>query len=85
MKTYYANFNANNGTRLSSDLEDTNLARIIKTIRDIAEGNRFADGNCSWAVYEQDDDCMRCVAAGGYNACGGRYRVKDAELKWMTY
>ena len=39
---YYANFN-NNGTRLQNPLEDTNLKRITKAIKEIAKGQIFCD------------------------------------------
>lgn len=40
---YYANFNVNNGTRLQNPLEDTNLKRITKEIKDMAKGQIFCD------------------------------------------
>lgn len=46
MTTYYANFNANNGTRFQNPIKDTNLKRIIKSIRETAEGERFANNEC---------------------------------------
>lgn len=58
---YYANFTANNGTSMIEPLEDTNKARIIKSIRKIANGNRFAGNTCRWHVC---DETGKTVAAG---------------------
>lgn len=40
---YYANFNVNNGTRLQNPLEDTNLKRITKEVKEYACGQIFCD------------------------------------------
>lgn len=58
---YYANFTANNGTSLIEPLEDTNKARIIKSIREIANGERFAGNTCRWHV---SDETHQIIAAG---------------------
>ena len=45
MKTkYYANFSANNGTTMANPIKDTDKARILKTIREIAKDST-ATGN----------------------------------------
>ena len=78
MKTYKANFNANNGTRFMKPIEDTNLSRIIKSVRETAEGNRFANSECSWTVWvDSDDGRSEVVAAGGMRSTGSRYRITD--------
>ena len=69
---YFANYNANNGTSLLNDLCDTNLRRITKDIRDIAEGNRYDGNECRWRV---TDETGRELAAGGMDRNGCRYRT----------
>lgn len=83
MTKYYANYNANNGTRFNKPIEDTNLKRIIKDIREIAEGNRFANNECSWSVWVVDEsrpDGCKYLAMGGMYSNGQRYRVSLSEL-----
>lgn len=86
MTTYYANFNANNGTRFQNPIKDTNLKRIIKSIRETAEGERFANNECLWSVWIEDDPFLgacRCVAKGGMHSNGQRYRVSLSDLAYM--
>ena len=86
MKTYYANFNANNGTHFQKPIEDTNLKRIIKSVRETAEGERFANNECGWSVWIEDEsrrDGCRYVAMGGMYSNGKRYRVSPSELMYM--
>lgn len=40
---YYANFSVNNGTSLRDPLEDTNLKRITKEIKEMAKGQIFCN------------------------------------------
>lgn len=83
MATYYANFNANNGTRFQKPIEDTNLKRIIKSVRETAEGERFANNECSWSVWVEDESRSsgcRYLAAGGMYSNGRRYRVPLSDL-----
>ena len=68
---YYANFSANNGTHMMTPIEDSNKSRIIKSIRNIANGNRFDGGECAWSVWDQND---KVVAKGGTLSDGTRYR-----------
>lgn len=85
-KIYKANFLANNGTRFENPIEDSNLERIIKSIRQTAEGERFDKNTCSWSVWVDDESTLegyRMVAAGGMGADGVRYRVKGNDLKWL--
>lgn len=52
MKTkYYANFSAKNGTKMANPIKDTDKARTLKTIREIAKDSR-ATGNAVdfWVV-----------------------------------
>ena len=74
MKTYQANFYANNGTRFIKPIEDTNLKRIIKSVRETAEGERFLGNECSWSVWIKESD--EEVASGGVCSNGMRYRTK---------
>lgn len=80
MKTYKANFKANNGTRFMNPIEGTNLKKIIKDIREIAEGERFEGNECSWWVYTEEDGRDTAVAAGGMMSDGTRYRIPDHSL-----
>lgn len=85
-KIYKANFLANNGTRFEKPIEDSNLERIIKSIRHTAEGERFDKNTCSWSVWVEDESTTegyRMVASGGMNVNGVRYRVKGNDLKWL--
>lgn len=74
MKTYYANYNANNGTRFSEDITGTNKAKLIAEIREIAEGSRYEGSECTWMV-KDDKGCI--VAMGGCDCKGRRYRRED--------
>lgn len=83
MKTYYANFWANNGTHYNTPITDTNKAKIISDIKEIAKGERFA-GNCaSWKVWYKDADENICVAAGYFDEHGRSHLYKGDELYWM--
>ena len=77
---YHANFNANNGTHWMYDEFSNNKNKLIASVRETAEGERFANGECSWSVYETSTG--RCVAAGGMHNNGRRYRVPEDELCW---
>lgn len=81
---YKANFSANNGTSLRTPIEGNNLKEIIKTIRRIANAERFANNSCTWNVWI-DTPTMgyKVIAAGGTNSDGKYYRVEESELKWM--
>ena len=84
--TYKANFLANNGTRFEKPIEDSNLERIIKSVRYTAEGERFDKNTCSWSVWVDDESTTegyRMVAAGGMDVNGVRYRVRGNDLKWL--
>ena len=86
MTTYYANYNANNGTCFREPIEGTNLKRIIKDIREIAEGNRFVHNECKWSVWVKDESRpygVRYLAMGGVRSNGQRYRVQLSELIHM--
>lgn len=60
MRKYFANFNSN-GTSLMQPLEDTNRNRIIKDIRECAEGNCYDNNSVRWWVEDEDG---REVASG---------------------
>lgn len=76
-KTYYANYMTNDGTHLLHDLTDHNKAKLVKHIRDIAEGATYTNSACAWSVY---DESGTCVAMGGTWSRGGRWRVKAEHL-----
>lgn len=69
---YQANYVANGSTRNAKPYTDTNLQRLIKDIREIAEGETFAGGCCSWHI---TDESEHIVASGGTNG-GRRFRTK---------
>ena len=71
---YEACFRANNFSICSSFYYYNDKKTAIKEIREMAEGNRFADGDCSWNVYLKDKNL--CVAAGGMTSTGRRYRLE---------
>ena len=78
MKTYFANFSANNGTCFRTPIKGTNKKELIQRIRSIAEAERFAGNECSWAVWlddENDEDECNVIAKGGMLANGMRYRI----------
>lgn len=78
---YYANFNANNGTHLAKDIIDTNKKRIIQTISQIANENRFDNNTCCWNVY---DERGKNVAAGYTLPNGQRCRIPDNDLQYFN-
>lgn len=53
---YYANFNVNNGNRLSECLTDTNKFRHWKIIKDLAKAECFKNSIGSVWVYRSSDD-----------------------------
>ena len=72
---YFANFNANNGTRLMHDRLSNNKRKLEKSIRESAEAHRYQGNECSWSVYECKTG--KCIAAGGMTRYGTRYRHHD--------
>ena len=59
---YYANFNVNNGTRLQNPLEDTNLKRITKSIKEMACGQIFCEPTnvgSFWVENEKGEEVTR--------------------------
>lgn len=78
MKNYQANFSANNGTSFETPIKGTNKKELIQRIRSIAEAERFAGNECSWAVWlddENNEDEYNIIAKGGMLANGMRYRI----------
>ena len=71
---YEACFRANNYSVCSGFYYFNNKKKAIKEIREMAEGNRFSDGDCNWVVYLTDKDIR--VAAGGMTRDGRRYRLE---------
>lgn len=78
---YYANFNANNGTHNTEDITDTNKARIIKTIRRIANANRFTGNTCNWTVKNEKG---QCIAAGFTDSDEKEHRINKYDLKYYN-
>lgn len=74
MKTYYANFYANNGTRWAKPITSNNKKELIKDIRKTAEGERFFNNECSWEVWTYEGDREVTIARGGITSWGKRYR-----------
>ena len=77
---YYANFWANNGTSWMRPEEHTNKKTLIKHVRKIAEGERFAGNGCSWMVWDENE---RIVAAGGTDRMGRRFRDYEIVGEWV--
>lgn len=78
---YFANYTANNGTCLIREITDTNKARIIKVISDIANAERFAGSECRWYVH---DERGVCVAMGYTSKTGQRFRVRGHDLYYYN-
>lgn len=75
---YYANYNANDGTRMEKDITGTNKKEIIRIIRDIANGERYTGHSCTWTVYDQHG---HCAAKGGTYDDGKQYRIDKHYLR----
>jgi len=71
-KTYYGSWSVNNGASYSAQATGgTNLQKLVKEMRDIANGNRPAGNTCSWQVMDESGEI---VASGGTYADGRKYR-----------
>ena len=79
--TYYANYDANNGTHWARPITDTNKARIIRRIRRTAEAERYSGNECSWEVWIingrdcNGDHITKTIASGGMLDNCQRYRL----------
>lgn len=78
---YLANFSANNSTSFQYPISGTNKNELIKAIRATAEAERFQGNKCSWWVFYIDYKTYKtpasiCVARGGVDRSGKRYREK---------
>lgn len=70
---YRANFYANNGTSLMSEIEGTNKWKLLKEIREIALLERFIGSEASWYV---EDENGTTVFQGAYiPQVGIRYSI----------
>lgn len=78
MAKYYANMYVSNGTRYINYITDSNKERIIKRVRNGANGNRPAGGECTWYVCKESGEC---VAVGYTLANGQRCRVYGNDLR----
>lgn len=67
-----------NGTRYINNITDSNKERIIKRVREGANGNRPAGGECTWYVCNESGEC---VAVGYTLANGQRCRVYGNDLR----
>ena len=64
---YKANFSANNGTTMMHPIEGNDKAKLLKDIREIALGNRFAGNSASWWVEDKKGNTVyeyRCEGNG---------------------
>lgn len=79
MKTkYYANFCAKNGTTMANPIIDTDKARILKTIREIAKGKRLAGNTADfWVVSENIFIYYGTIDQNGRTS----YLIKNQELQ----
>ena len=71
---YEASFIANNNSIYGGLYGYNNKEKAIKEVREMAEGNRFADGDCNWRVYLAET--AEIIAEGGMTAKGKRYIEK---------
>lgn len=69
-KMYYAEFSTSNGTHTVRPYEDTNKTRLVKDIREIAEGNTPIGSSCQWYVYDSNNN----IIAQGGRRNGKRWR-----------
>lgn len=51
---YKANYSANNGTTMMSPIEGNNKSQLLKDIKEIAMGNRFAGNTARWWVEDEN-------------------------------
>lgn len=70
---YEASFRAN-ANSVMGFCSFNSKKKAIKYIREMAEGNRFSDGDCNWSVHFTGTDY--CVASGGMDRFGRRYRLQ---------
>lgn len=80
MKTYKANFNTN-GTSFLIPIEGNNKSQLIKDIREIANGNRFAGNECTWEVWIEEGNNIKYIAKGGTYANGVKWIAKGDKLR----
>lgn len=76
---YYAEFTANNGsTYMANPIEDTNKAKLIRSIKYMVRGNHYQQP-CNQSTYRVWDEKGKVVASGyvfGKNA----WRVREEEI-----
>lgn len=79
MKTkYYANISANNGTIMVETIQDTDKARLLRTIREIAKGKRLAGNTADfWVVSENIFIYYGTIDQNGRTS----YLIKNQELQ----
>lgn len=81
---YYANFSANNGTRLIEPITGTNKRNLEKRIRSLAEAERFSGNVAKWYVWYEDDSAYkRFYVAAGALFDGGCMRYDKETLKCL--
>jgi hypothetical protein len=75
---YYANFSAKDGTTMAETIQDTDKARLLRTIREIAKGNHFA-GNAVdfWVVSDNIFIYYGTIDHNGRTS----YLIKNQELQ----
>jgi hypothetical protein len=55
---YRANYTANNGTTMMHPIEGNNKKQLLKDIKDIAMGNRFAGNSARWWVEDESGNTI---------------------------
>lgn len=78
---YYGTWTANGDLRPYGAYRDTNLKRLIGTVRDISNANRFNGRISEWIVWDEKN----YLTAGGYtNAHGVKKRYHSDILEFYA-
>lgn len=72
---YFANFNANNGTRLMTDLQGTNKNKLMNAIRKQAISECFEGSQAIWWVCDRKGHYM--FSGMVYKENGKTYFTRD--------
>ena len=73
--TYYANFNANNGTRLMNDIFGSNKKDLLRRIRRMAMAERFQGNSATWWVCDEEGNSV--YEQSYHPHVGTRYLIRN--------